>query len=306
MPSSDLIGKPIPFDVPSRARSPRQPSRATLCLLSALLLILWPFAALGQDSHYAVPAASVQDQFWAYQQTLSAAADRVLADAESGCPTHARCRLESGSSPTSAGTTKPDELPSPAAVPLDDDVVRRFALQYWNGEAQHVRRAVDRVARLRTTLDSVLAEENVPRQTAALVLVESGGRPAALSSKGALGLWQFMPETARQYGLTVGGTSDERLDIVKSTRAAARYLRQLYARFGDWRLAFAAYNAGEGAVEQAVARAGDKDFSHVRGFLPRETRSYVPAVVDAIALFANAPPPQISTPADTLVYAVSR
>ncbi len=287
MPDLDFTGKAIRFEVSSRTRNPRRPSRGTLCFLSAWMLILWPLAALAQDSHYTVPAASAQDQFWAYQQALSAAADRVLADAER------------------AAATKPD-LPSPAAVPPGDDVVRRFALQYWNGEEQNVRRAVDRVARLRPTLESILAEENVPQETAALVLVESGGRPEALSPKGALGLWQFMPDTARQYGLTIGGTTDERFDVVKSTRAAARYLRQLYARFGDWRLAFAAYNAGEGAVEQAVARAGDKDFTRVRALLPRETRSYVPAVLDAIALFANASPPQTGTPSGPLVYALGR
>jgi membrane-bound lytic murein transglycosylase D len=97
-----------------------------------------------------------------------------------------------------------------------------------------------------------------------------------------------MPETARQYGLAVSETRDERLDVVKSTRAAARYLRDLYGQFGEWQLAFAAYNAGGQTVSQAMTRARDRNFSRVQPWLPRETRSYVPAVLDAMALFGGA------------------
>ncbi|HEX7962607.1 MAG TPA: lytic transglycosylase domain-containing protein, partial [Terriglobales bacterium] len=78
--------------------------------------------------------------------------------------------------------------------------------------------------------------------------------------KGARGLWQFMPETARRYGLVVSESRDERMEITKSSRAAARYLRDLYKQFGDWRLALAAYNAGEQLVEQGVARNGQARF----------------------------------------------
>ena len=72
----------------------------------------------------------------------------------------------------------------------------------------------------------------------AVVLVESGGRPTALSAKGALGIWQLMPQTARRYGLTVTPEKDERLDVLKATRAAARYLHDLYGQFSDWKLAW--------------------------------------------------------------------
>ena len=94
----------------------------------------------------------------------------------------------------------------------------------------------------------------------AVVLVESGGRMSALSPKGARGLGQSMPDTARSYGLAVTADRDERIEAMKATRAAARYLRDLHQRFGDWRLAFAAYNAGEQAVERAVAKSGFQDF----------------------------------------------
>jgi membrane-bound lytic murein transglycosylase D len=96
-----------------------------------------------------------------------------------------------------------------------------------------------------------------------------------------------MPDTARRYGLAVTADLDERIEVVKSTVAAARYLHDLYQRFGDWRLAFAAYNAGEQAVERAVARTGHSDFLRIDRALPEETRNYVPAVVHAMELLGS-------------------
>jgi membrane-bound lytic murein transglycosylase D len=101
-----------------------------------------------------------------------------------------------------------------------------------------------------------------------------------------------MPATARRYGLAVSVSRDDRLDAEKATRAAAGYLRDLYHRFEDWPLALAAYNAGEAAVEQALARAGSTDFAELsaRGLLPEETRRYVPAVLAAAELLRSLRP----------------
>jgi membrane-bound lytic murein transglycosylase D len=120
----------------------------------------------------------------------------------------------------------------------------------------------------------------------AVLQVESAGNPLALSPKGARGLWQFMPGTARRYGLRVDAERDDRLDLELSTRAAARYLRDLHQRFGDWPLALAAYNAGAVQVERAVRRGGAPDFWRLsaQGLLPPETRAYVPAVFRAMPL----------------------
>ena len=142
-----------------------------------------------------------------------------------------------------------------------------------------------RVEQLRPILDPILSEVGIPKELTAVVVVESGGNPAALSPKGARGIWQLMPDTARRYGLTVNADSDERLDVLKSTRAAAEYLRDLYAEFHDWQLALAAYNAGEQTVQQAQSRTGGAGFSVAAPVLPAETQNYVPAVLAVLAQF---------------------
>ncbi|MGH9510050.1 MAG: lytic transglycosylase domain-containing protein [Terriglobales bacterium] len=121
--------------------------------------------------------------------------------------------------------------------------------------------------------------EGLPVDLLAVGWVESRFDPTALSPKGARGIWQFMPETARHYGLLVGEGRDDRTDLVLSTRAAARHLADLYHRFGDWPLAVAAYNAGAERIEAAVTRAGTRNFWSLQPWLPTETQGYVPAVL---------------------------
>jgi soluble lytic murein transglycosylase-like protein len=132
----------------------------------------------------------------------------------------------------------------------------------------------------------VLAQHELPQQLAAVVVVESAGNPSALSPKGARGLWQLMPGTARRYGLRVDHQTDERLDPLKSTYAAARYLRELYGIFRDWPLALAAYNAGENRIQGVIERTGIQRFADMatRELLPAETIHYVPAVLNLMGL----------------------
>ena len=154
-------------------------------------------------------------------------------------------------------------------------------------EPQRRARSASRVEQLRPVIDPILRGQGIPAELVAVALVESGGRAAAISPKGARGVWQLMPETARRYGLVVSGQRDDRLDLVSATQAAARYLRDLHAQFGDWELALAAYNVGEQAVQNAIQRAGSNSFavlSRLR-LLPAETRNYVPAVMGARSLF---------------------
>ena len=143
----------------------------------------------------------------------------------------------------------------------------------------------------------IFREEGVPVALLRIAQVESNWKPFALSPKGALGLWQLMPATARRYGLRVDAMRDDRADVVKSTRAAARYLRDLHVRFGDWSLALAAYNAGEDAVQKAIERGDSNDFGDLsrQKLLPAETRAYVPAVLATLDQFGTERRPVVAT-----------
>jgi membrane-bound lytic murein transglycosylase D len=136
----------------------------------------------------------------------------------------------------------------------------------------------------------ILEQYQLPRDLIFLAMIESGFSPNAYSWAHAAGPWQFMPFTGKRYGLEVGFWLDERRDFERATHAAARYLRKLYEEFGDWYLAWAAYNAGEARVETAIGRAGTRDFwklSRTR-HLRRETRHYVPKLL-AAAIIAKQP-----------------
>lgn len=213
-----------------------------------------------------------REPFSAYDQALAAAADNAL----TGLTTNRREPAEK-----SPGTKAPERYKL-----SEEEQIQGFATRYWNGRVEDLQAAVLRIRGLRSTVEPILLAEGLPVHLAAVILVESAGRPTALSPRSARGLWQFIPATARRYGLNVDSARDERIDTEKATRAAARYLRDLYERFGDWPLALAAYNAGEQAVETAIRKAGAADFwvLHSQKLLPAETRNYVPAVLAAMEL----------------------
>ncbi len=122
---------------------------------------------------------------------------------------------------------------------------------------------------------------NVPAEMKYLSMIESRLRPSAESAVGAAGLWQFIPATARQYGLSINQYVDERHDPYKSSEAAAKMLATLYDQFGDWSLVLAAYNCGPGRVNKAIRQAGCKNFWDLQKFLPRETQNYIPRFIAA-------------------------
>jgi len=128
------------------------------------------------------------------------------------------------------------------------------------------------------TLKPIFATERVPQELIWVAEVESGFNPKARSPVGAAGLFQLMPATAQRFGLRTFWLSDQRYQPETSTRAAAQYLKQLHKQFGDWRLALAAYNAGEGTVQKLLTRHKTRTFDGIATHLPAETQMFVPKV----------------------------
>jgi len=164
-------------------------------------------------------------------------------------------------------------------------------ISYFSGRGRaNFERALARSGRYHDMIVSTLQEEGVPQDLIYLAQAESGFHPLAVSRAGARGIWQFMASRARGYGLHRTPYVDDRQDPVLATRAAARHLKDLYAQFGDWYLAMAAYNSGPGNVQAAVRRTGFADFWELyrRNVLPKETRNYVPIIL-AVTIIAKNP-----------------
>lgn len=134
----------------------------------------------------------------------------------------------------------------------------------------------------------IFREEGIPENVTWLGQVESTWKPTAMSWASASGLWQFIPGTGTRFGLRRTAHVDERNSFDEATRASARYLKFLFNRYGNWELAMAAYNCGEGNVDRAIRRAGASNFWAAYPYLPRETRNYVPNILATI-LIANSP-----------------
>jgi membrane-bound lytic murein transglycosylase D len=169
------------------------------------------------------------------------------------------------------------------------DQVAGYISYFSNRGRGTFERAFARSGRYHDMMVSILKEEGVPQDLIYLAQAESGFHPLAVSRAGARGIWQFMGSRARGYGLKRSLWVDDRQDPEKSTRAAARHLKDLYAQFGDWYLAMAAYNSGPGTVQAAVKRTGYADFWELyrRNVLPRETRNYVPIILAVTIMTKN-------------------
>jgi membrane-bound lytic murein transglycosylase D len=165
-------------------------------------------------------------------------------------------------------------------------------IHYFAGRGRRTLIAgLERAGRYRPMIQRILDEEGLPLEIIHLAQAESGFLPRAVSRKQATGMWQFVAWRGNEYGLHQTPYLDERLDPERATRAAARHLRDLYNKFGDWYLAIAAYNCGPGAVERAVERTGYADFFELRsrGMLPLETTNYVPIILAMTIMAKNAP-----------------
>jgi membrane-bound lytic murein transglycosylase D len=169
------------------------------------------------------------------------------------------------------------------------DQVAGYISYFSNRGRGTFERAFARSGRYHDMMVKILRQEGVPQDLIYLAQAESGFQPTAVSRAGARGIWQFMGSRGRGYGLQRSLWVDDRQDPEKSTRAAARHLRDLYAQFGDWYLAMAAYNSGPGTVQAAVKRTGYADFWELyrRNVLPKETRNYVPIILAVTIMTKN-------------------
>ncbi len=164
-------------------------------------------------------------------------------------------------------------------------------IHYFSGRGRNTLiSGLRRAGRYRPLIQRVLDEEGVPQELIHLAQAESGFLPRAVSRKAAAGMWQFVAWRGHEYGLNQTRYTDDRLDPELATRAAARHLRDLYQKFGDWYLAMAAYDCGPVVIERAVERTGYADFFELRahGVLPRETTNYVPIILAMTIMSKNA------------------
>lgn len=153
--------------------------------------------------------------------------------------------------------------------------VKKFVKKYISKDRTGTELLLGRQTTFLPIFEKYIEEFQLPRELKNLPIIESSLNPNAESQVGAKGLWQFMPSTGRMYGLTINDYVDERCDPVKSTIAGLSYLKDLYARYGDWKLAIASYNCGPGRVDKAIQRADKSSFEGIKKYLPKETQAYV-------------------------------
>ena len=179
--------------------------------------------------------------------------------------------------------------PSSSFATLDTDMeharIDKWVVRLTTSARGDFRNSLQRMAQYEDMIMEKIDAKGMPRELIYLALIESNFNPTAQSPVKAVGLWQFMSATGRQFGLSVGRKVDERKDPAKSTDAALTYLGQLHKRFGSWYLAAAAYNSGPGTVSKALrtvtgkTTGTDADYFRILAKLPKETQDYVPKLI---------------------------
>lgn len=204
------------------------------------------------------------DEALAYLDTTECTSDTIIAEL-----------------PDSIYKQRLQALPFIIEVPYNE-VVRRYILRYVKHSPRQLASLQRKAQYYFPIFEDILAKHLLPFELCYLPVIESALNPQAHSPAGAAGLWQFMPATGKKYGLEINSLIDERMDPIRSTEAACKFLKALYNVFGDWNLVIAAYNCGPGNVNKAIHRAGGKrDFWSIYPFLPRETRGYLPIFIAA-------------------------
>lgn len=173
------------------------------------------------------------------------------------------------------------EMNSYITLPYND-IVKNYIILY-SEKLKNINKILGLCKYYMPIFEATFNKYDMPEELKAMAVIESALNPVAVSRAGAKGMWQFMYQTAKNYGLKINSFMDERMDVEKAADAAARYLMDSYKIFGDWNLAIASYNCGAGNVNKAIRRSGGKmAFWDIYPYLPRETRGYVPAFVGAL------------------------
>lgn len=197
------------------------------------------------------------------------------------------------------------------SLPFNDNV-KNYIILYSEKMNERMSRVMGLSEYYFPIFEEVFSRYGIPLELKYMAIIESMLNPVARSRAGAMGIWQFMYGTARNYKLMINSYIDERLDVEKAVDAAARYLKDAYQVFGDWALAISSYNCGAGNVSKAIRRSGGKrDFWSIYPFLPRETRGYVPAFVGAMYAFHYASdyglsPANVGMPAQTDTFHIHK
>jgi membrane-bound lytic murein transglycosylase D len=217
--------------------------------------------------------------------------------------------LSSDSTPSSSSRTPSANPKQRPVVKYDFPIVRNQKVDMWidyftTRGRDWFQKALDKGARYIPIMQEILASYDLPHDLVYLALIESGFKKQAYSRAKAAGQWQFIRSTGRLYGLDSNLWIDERRDPLKATEAAAKYLKNLYDEFGDWYLATAAYNTGEGRIRRGIKQFKTKDFWTLckYRFLARETKNYVPKLIAAIILAKNYRDYGFSVPAGIETY----
>ena len=266
---------------------------AVVSALSGCAGLPAPSVTPASDEAVATPAAASQAEVTAITprpvkpeaSAPAAMTTQAPADAATGAativapPDSASAAAETGDVPDEVASQDLwERIREGFAMPdLDNGLVRNRE-QYYAARPDYVQRMTERASRYLFHIVEEVQQRGLPTELALLPFIESAFNPQALSSARASGMWQFIPSTGRHYDLKQNLFRDERRDVLASTRAALDYLTRLHGMFGDWHLALAAYNWGEGSVQRAIARnrqAGrPTDYESLR--MPTETRYYVP------------------------------